>query len=163
MNELDYNFKLRSGKYKGRTLRWLLTNDVDYLVWITENQPTMLRPLQRSKSHSANKQKLKPYPKVNEEALKEYLWQRSLLRMCNYNFDQQQIPFPNIKEGDLVKLCNLKANNAVLNGLIFPVVLIWENIPKEEFRIRVQDISRKHIKYAKGLLDVKSNQIIKTK
>lgn len=40
---MDKNLILRSGKYAGNTIEWLYRNDLNYLNWITENRPNMLK------------------------------------------------------------------------------------------------------------------------
>ena len=43
------DFKLRSGKYLGKTYQWVMDNNPSYLAWIKENRPEMLRDKQPNK------------------------------------------------------------------------------------------------------------------
>jgi len=52
---MDSNITLRSGKYAGKTVKWLEENDRGYLNWVKENRPEMLK---------AVKPKPAPQPKV---------------------------------------------------------------------------------------------------
>ncbi len=45
---MDKNFVLRSGKYTGKTLEWLETNQKSYLTWIKENRPEMLKDAKKA-------------------------------------------------------------------------------------------------------------------
>lgn len=40
---MNNSFVLRSGKYSGKTIGWLLENNSSYLTWIQENRPEMLK------------------------------------------------------------------------------------------------------------------------
>lgn len=40
---MDNNFKIRTGKYSGKTIGWLKDNDYRYFVWVQENRPEMLK------------------------------------------------------------------------------------------------------------------------
>lgn len=40
---MDDNFKLRSGKYVGKSVAWLKENDMNYLEWMVGNRPEMLK------------------------------------------------------------------------------------------------------------------------
>lgn len=43
MDEPRPDFKFRSGKHKGMTYKWVCEKDPQYVRWIKENQPNMLR------------------------------------------------------------------------------------------------------------------------
>jgi len=45
----------RSGKYKGKTVRWVSDNDPSYLVWVEENRPEMLVSVQAKNTNSVVK------------------------------------------------------------------------------------------------------------
>lgn len=40
---MNLDFKLRSGKFAGKTLEWLQNNESSYLSWVKENRPEMLK------------------------------------------------------------------------------------------------------------------------
>jgi hypothetical protein len=42
---MNDNFILRSGKYQGKTIAWVKKTDNNYLVWVKENRPEMLKEL----------------------------------------------------------------------------------------------------------------------
>jgi hypothetical protein len=50
------SFKIRSGKYKGKTLGWVKENDLRYLMWVRENRPEMLKEMPKPKPKVTNKE-----------------------------------------------------------------------------------------------------------
>ena len=44
---MNDDFVLRSGKYAGKSIGWLKTNNQNYLNWAMENQPNMLKELKK--------------------------------------------------------------------------------------------------------------------
>lgn len=70
---MNLNHILRSGKYSGKTVGWLMENNPGYLAWVQENQPNMLKPLA----------KVEPKKIVENEILKDGKIQPNL------NFDNE--------------------------------------------------------------------------
>ena len=40
---MNQNLVLRTGKYKGKTVREVLKLDMNYILWVKENRPEMLK------------------------------------------------------------------------------------------------------------------------
>jgi protein-tyrosine phosphatase len=43
MSEPRPDFKFRTGKYQGMTYEWVCDNNPQYIEWVKENQPNMLK------------------------------------------------------------------------------------------------------------------------
>lgn len=43
MSETRPDFKFRTGKYQGMTYKWVCDNNPQYIEWVKENQPNMLK------------------------------------------------------------------------------------------------------------------------
>jgi hypothetical protein len=67
------DFILRYGKYAGKTVGWLKKNNSNYLAWVKENKPDMLKPLA----------KVEPKKIVENEILKDGKFKPNL------NFDNE--------------------------------------------------------------------------
>lgn len=44
---MNDDFVLRSGKYAGKSIKWLKSNNKNYLNWVVENQPNMLKEVKK--------------------------------------------------------------------------------------------------------------------
>lgn len=57
---MDMNHVFRTGKYAGRTIQYVYSNDRRYFNWVVENRPEMLR------SHKSKTQSIqnRPYKKT---------------------------------------------------------------------------------------------------
>jgi hypothetical protein len=44
---MNDDFVLKSGKYAGKSIGWLKSNNQNYLNWVMENQPNMLKELKK--------------------------------------------------------------------------------------------------------------------
>ena len=76
---MDKDFKLRSGKYLGKTIAWLQENNPSYLEWVKANQPNMLEGSDKSEEGLKRVFKTPPDRKI-ESALQP-----------NYDFWDQPI------------------------------------------------------------------------
>ena len=43
MTEPSKDFKFRTGKYQGMTYEWVCKHNPNYIEWVKENQPNMLK------------------------------------------------------------------------------------------------------------------------
>ena len=56
---MNDDFVLRSGKYAGKSIGWLKSNNQNYLNWAMENQPNMLKELKKIEPKSIESVSLK--------------------------------------------------------------------------------------------------------
>lgn len=69
--KLNPNFKFRSGKYSGWTVRDVFDTDPGYLNWVYENKPQML-------NGAEVKTAPKPVPKVADPEDLPYLYNKNI-------------------------------------------------------------------------------------
>jgi len=101
---MNSNFKLRSGKYAGKTIEWLRDNDLRYLLWVEENRPEML------KEHKTEKQPTKKNIEYTKETLSSL--------QPNYNFYNEgpaEISKPYLKKQQ--ELENKENGNSKKDGI----------------------------------------------
>lgn len=55
---MDLNHVFRTGKYSGRTVQYVYSNDRRYFNWVLENRPEMLKS--HNKEPTQNTQRKKP-------------------------------------------------------------------------------------------------------
>jgi len=55
---MNDDFIIRTGKYAGKTLLWVEEFDSDYLDWVKENRPEMLKEVKDSPKKSKNESEL---------------------------------------------------------------------------------------------------------
>ncbi len=67
---MNGKFVLRSGKYAGKTIEWLKSNQPSYLAWVEENQPKMLKEFKPKVKQSPPVDKKKVLPDYAESAMK---------------------------------------------------------------------------------------------
>ena len=62
---MNDDFVLKSGKYAGKSIGWLKSNNQNYLNWVMENQPNMLKELK----------KIEP-KKTEKKYEKKFIWKK---------------------------------------------------------------------------------------
>jgi len=81
---MNAEFILRSGKYKGKSYRWVETYQPWYIRWVLENRPEMLREHNKPNVNKSNTNK--EDDTEDEETISEREWKRSKLMVPNLSF-----------------------------------------------------------------------------
>jgi len=87
------DFKLRSGKYEGKTYQWVMDNNPKYLAWLKENQPKMLVdrevPKKEVKVIDVKNESPKPSMTPNENFYDEAPDEQSIPYMLDHTEDYE--------------------------------------------------------------------------